>query len=190
MKIIRIKESQEGKEPAVDVLPDSAIQKSGKPFFVPDFSKEFRFKTATAVHICRLGKNIAAKFASRYYDQVSLCLAIEASDLLDELRAESRPWALATAFDGSIIVGSPLPDGKERLGKATVETAVDGQTKETGTAPPPETFNAQIACVSRHFTLKTGDLLLIESGPTHKADIGSRVTATADGQESINVKIK
>ena len=59
------------KEPVIFMKPDSAILKDGKPFFIPDFSDEVHYETEVVVRICRLGKNIAPRFANRYYDAVS-----------------------------------------------------------------------------------------------------------------------
>ena len=63
MKIIKFRNTGNPEELEIDVIPDSAIQKSGKPFFVPDFASRFQFSAAAAVHVCRLGKNIAQRFA-------------------------------------------------------------------------------------------------------------------------------
>ena len=62
--------TQEYREPVIFMKPDSAILKDGKPFFVPDFSHEVHYETEVVVRICRLGKNIAPRFAHRYYDAV------------------------------------------------------------------------------------------------------------------------
>ena len=63
--------THENKEPVIFLKPDSAILKDGKPFFIPDFSNEVHYETEVVVRICRLGKNIAPRFAHRYYDAVT-----------------------------------------------------------------------------------------------------------------------
>ena len=55
-------------EPVIFLKPDSALLKDGKPFFIPDFSNEVHYETELVVRISRLGKNIAERFAHRYYD--------------------------------------------------------------------------------------------------------------------------
>ena len=101
MKIIKFRNTDNPEKLEIDVIPDSAIQKSGKPFFVPDFASRFQFSAAAAVHVCRLGKNIAQRFANRYYEEAGLCLVFEAKDLLDTLNANGKPIAMATSFDAS-----------------------------------------------------------------------------------------
>ena len=64
--------THENKEPVIFLKPDSAILKDGKPFFIPDFSNEVHYETEVVVRICRLGKNIAPRFAHRYYDAVTV----------------------------------------------------------------------------------------------------------------------
>ena len=64
------------KEPVIFMKPDSALLKDSKPFFIPDFSKQIDYETELVVRICRLGKNIAPRFAHRYYDAVTVGIVI------------------------------------------------------------------------------------------------------------------
>ena len=69
------------KEPVIFMKPDSAILKDGKPFFIPDFSNEVHYETELVVRINRLGKNISPRFASRYYDALTVGIDFTARDL-------------------------------------------------------------------------------------------------------------
>ena len=175
---------------AVDVLPDSAIQKSGKPFFIPSFSEHFVGRTMVGAHINRLGKNIAGKFAGRYYNQLCLCLQITAADALKELRANQLPWALATAFDASLIQGEDFP--KEDLG----ESLVIKQSNATGEAVASakgiyERLDSAIEYLSRYFTLKIGDIVLVDAGlEPVKMTIDDKIICTVNDNESIHIKVK
>ena len=55
-------------EPTIFMKSDSSLLKDGKPFFIPDFSSEIHYETEIVVKIDRLGKNIAERFAHRYYN--------------------------------------------------------------------------------------------------------------------------
>lgn len=176
--------------PAVDLIPDSAIQKSGKPFFVPDFAETFRYKITTAIHICRLGKNIASKFASRYYNEAGLCISSEAIPTIADLKASGAPWSLATAFDGAVILGDFRPVEECQLGKSEIKLNVNGKTTESLTTPSAKDFDELIAYVSRFFTLKIGDYLLIDGGEWHTMNINDKITAYLGELESVNLKIK
>ena len=55
-------------EPVLFSKFDSSIIQPGKPFFVPDFAPQFVMHPAIALRVNRLGKNVASRFAHRYYD--------------------------------------------------------------------------------------------------------------------------
>ena len=88
--------SLELSEPTIFMKSDSSLLKDGKPFFIPDFSSEVHYETEIVVRIDRLGKNIAERFAHRYYNEVTVGIDFTARDLQNKLRAPSatnRPGA-------------------------------------------------------------------------------------------------
>lgn len=87
--------THENKEPVIFLKPDSAILKDGKPFFIPDFSNEVHYEAEVVVRICRLGKNIAPRFAHRYYDAVTVGIDFTARDLQRKFREAGNPWEFA-----------------------------------------------------------------------------------------------
>lgn len=80
--------TQVNMEPVIFMKPDSAILKDGKPFFIPDFSNEIHYETELVVRINRLGKNIASRFADRYYDAVTVGIDFTARDLQRKFREQ------------------------------------------------------------------------------------------------------
>ena len=86
-------------EPVIFAKPDSALLKDGKPFFIPDFTKQCDYETELVIRICRLGKNIAPRFAYRYYDAVTVGIDFTARDLQRKFRREGLPWELCKGFD-------------------------------------------------------------------------------------------
>lgn len=151
----------ENKEPVIFMKPDSAILKDGKPFFIPDFSNEVHYETELVVRINRLGKNIASRFAHRYYDAVTVGIDFTARDLQRRFREAGNPWELCKGFDSSAAIGTFVP--VERL--ADVQNLhfhldIDGKTVQQGhTADMLFRVDDIIAYVSRFVTLKIGDLL-------------------------------
>ena len=83
--------------------------KDGKPFFIPDFSSEVHYETEIVVRIDRLGKNIAERFAHRYYNEVTVGIDFTARDLQNKLRAQGLPWEISKAFDNSAVIGTFIP---------------------------------------------------------------------------------
>ena len=59
--------------PVVFTMPETALLKSGKPFFLPRFSNRIEYETELVFHISRLGKNIAPKFAHRWTCRCPRC---------------------------------------------------------------------------------------------------------------------
>ncbi|MCM0389734.1 fumarylacetoacetate hydrolase family protein [Bacteroides fragilis] len=151
----------ESKEPVIFMKPDSAILKDGKPFFIPDFSNEVHYETELVVRINRLGKNIAPRFAHRYYDALTVGIDFTARDLQRQFRAAGNPWELCKGFDSSAAIGTFVP--VERF--ADVQNLrfhldIDGNTVQQGyTADMLFKIDDIIAYVSRFVTLKIGDLL-------------------------------
>ena len=66
--------------PIIFFKPETALLKDGKPFFLPQFSDRIEYETELVFHISRLGKNIASKFAHRYYDSVTVGIDLTARD--------------------------------------------------------------------------------------------------------------
>ena len=153
--------TQVNSEPVIFMKPDSALLKDGKPFFLPDFSREIHYETEVVVRICRLGKHIAPRFAHRYYDAVTVGIDFTARDLQRAFRAAGNPWELSKGFDNSAAIGTFIP--LDRLGgdvqQLDFHLDIDGREVQRGrTADMLHRVDDIIAYVSRFMTLKMGDL--------------------------------
>ncbi|MDY5432562.1 fumarylacetoacetate hydrolase family protein [Bacteroides pyogenes] len=148
-------------EPVIFMKPDSAILKDGKPFFIPDFSKEVHYETELVVRINRLGKNISSRFAHRYYDALTVGIDFTARDLQRKFRKSGHPWELCKGFDSSAAIGTFVPVARYGdVRSLNFYLTVDGQEVQRGcTADMLFEIDDLIAYVSRFVTLKIGDLL-------------------------------
>lgn len=149
-------------EPVIFMKPDSALLRDGKPFFLPDFSDDVQYETEVVVRICRLGKHIAPRFASRYYDAVTVGIDFTARDLQNRFRAGGLPWELSKGFDNSAAIGRFIP--LEQLGgnvqQLDFRLDIDGREVQRGcTADMLFRVDDILSYVSRFMTLKMGDLL-------------------------------
>ena len=154
--------TQENREPVIFMKPDSAILKDGKPVFVPDFSHEVHYETDVVVRICRLGKNIAPRFAHRYYDAVTVGIDFTARDLQRKFREAGNPWELCKGFDNSAAIGTfiSLEQAGGDLQNLDFHLDIDGCEVQRGnTTDMLFKIDDIIAYVSRFMTLKIGDLL-------------------------------
>lgn len=181
------------KEPVIFMKPDSAILKDGKPFFIPDFSSEVHYETEVVVRICRLGKNIASRFAHRYYDAVTVGIDFTARDLQRRFRSEGQPWELCKGFDNSAAIGTfiPLEDAGD-LQNLDFHLEIDGQKVQQGnTSDMLFKVNDIIAYVSRFMTLKIGDLLFTGTpagvGPV---DIGQHLQGYLGEEKVLDFNIR
>lgn len=148
-------------EPVIFMKPDSALLKDGKPFFIPDFSEQVDYETELVVRINRLGKNIAERFAHRYYDAVTVGIDFTARDLQRKYSAEGKPWELCKGFDNSAAIGDWIPVERFKdIQQLNFHLDIDGKTVQRGYAGDMLfKIDQIIAYVSRFCTLKIGDLL-------------------------------
>ena len=148
-------------EPVLFMKPDSALLKDSKPFFIPDFSKQIHYETELVVRICRLGKNIAPRFAHRYYDAVTVGIDFTARDLQNKLRSEGKPWEISKGFDNSAVIGDFVPVSRFKdVQNLNFHLTIDGNKVQEGN--PGDmlfTLDDLIAYISQFYTLKLGDLL-------------------------------
>lgn len=148
-------------EPVIFSKPESSLNRDGKPFFVPDFAERFDYETEIVVRINKLGKNIAERFAYRYYDELTVGIDFTARDLQEKLKEKGLPWDICKGFDGAAAIGefvnkSELPD----IQNLNFRLDVDGRTAQTGwTGDMIFTVDKIISYVSKFFILKTGDLI-------------------------------
>lgn len=156
-----MRHSPELKEPAIFMKGDSALLKDGKPFFIPDFSQEVHYETEIVVRIDRLGKNIAQRFARRYYSELTVGIDFTARDLQHKLRAEGLPWEISKAFDNSAAIGAFIPVEKAGdINRVAFHLDINGvRAQEGNTSDMLFKVDEIIAYVSRFFTLKIGDLI-------------------------------
>ncbi|MCD7975970.1 MAG: fumarylacetoacetate hydrolase family protein [Tannerellaceae bacterium] len=153
--------SLELSEPTIFMKSDSSLLKDGKPFFIPDFSSEIHYETEIVIKINRLGKNIAERFAHRYYDEVTVGIDFTARDLQNRLRKEGLPWELSKAFDHSAVTGSFVPLTEiGKISEIPFHLMINGnKVQEGNTSQMIFSVDKIIAYVSRFFTLKIGDLI-------------------------------
>lgn len=166
--------------PKVDIIPDSAIIKEGKPFFVPNFSSSWKYEITIVFRIIRLGKNIAVKFANRYYDAI----AIAARTIPVDIR--STESALSTVFDGSFILGDWINlDQIQQDKDLSIKISNNNFTLNLSHLAIDET----IAQLSKYLTLKIGDIIAPATIPI----IGDiKINTIIEGQlnDNLNIKLK
>jgi acylpyruvate hydrolase len=154
-------------EPVVFLKPDSSVLKNNKPFFLPGFSDNIHYEVEVVIKICKLGKGISAKFARRYFDEVTVGIDITARDLQSRQIASGMPWEISKCFDGAAPVGSFIPVSSiNDLGNLDFRLEINDKiVQQSNTTDMIFGFNAIVEYVSKFFTLKTGDLIFTGTPP-------------------------
>ncbi len=180
-------------EPVIFMKPDTAALKNNKPFYIPNFSSELHYETEIIVKISRLGKNIAPKFAHRYYEEIGLGVDFTARDVQRRLKAEGKPWEISKAFDNSAVIGNFIP--KEELGDVQnihFHLNINGNTVQKGhTSDMIFPVDEIIAWISRFFTLKIGDILFTGTPVgVGKVNIGDHLEGYIGEKKMFDFKVK
>lgn len=101
----------------VRVIADSAIARNRQPWFLPDFGLNWRWRTAIAFRVNKLGKNVNPKFMARYIDAVTLLWVPEADEVKE-----------ADYMDGAVVCGIWLTPNfelpKEELASFTLTATI------------------------------------------------------------------
>ena len=137
MKIIGF--SQINGHVSVVLKSDSSLLVNRKPFFIPDWSEDVRITPCVVLRVSRLGKNVASKFAFRYYDAIAPGVNVCAADCVAK-GDMVRGWA----FDYSLVVG---------------------QFVELNVWIPPATLislDEAIERVSQIMTIRQGDMIFVD----------------------------
>lgn len=148
-------------EPVLFIKPDSALLGKELPFVIPDFSQDIQYEAEVVVKITKLGKHIHAKFAAKYYEEVSLGIDFTARDLQSKLKEKGLPWEKAKAFDNAAVVGDFISKTVfESLDDLSFSLLKNGlPVQQATTEQMIWKIDELIAEVSKYFTLKKGDLI-------------------------------
>lgn len=203
MKIICIgqnyrgENSEEISSDATSVLflkPDTAIlHNDEKRFYIPDFTSDVHYETEIVVKINKMGKNIAERFAHRYYEDITVGIDFTARDLQSELKHKGLPWEISKAFDNSAAIGKFV--SKETFGaeinNINFSLKINGHIVQDGNSSQMiRSIDEIIAYASTFFTLKTGDLIFTGTpAGAGRVLIGDNLKGYLEGAEVLNLDI-
>lgn len=180
-------------EPVFFIKPETSLLRNHYDFYLPEFSQQVDYETEIVIKINKLGKAIDRKFASRYYDELTVGLDITARDIQAKSRAKGLPWFLAKGFDSSAPLGDFVNKSEfENVNNINFHLDINGQTVQRGnTKDMINNFDAIVSYISQYVTLKTGDLIFtgtpVGVGPLH---IGDHLVAGIEGRTLLELKVK
>ena len=180
-------------EPIVFLMPSTSIIRRNKPFYYPDFSNDIHHEVELVLKISRAGKNVAEKFAGRYYDQIGIGIDFTARDLQRKAKEKGHPWEKAKAFDGSAPLGAFLEKSRfENLNDINFSLNINGEEVQRGnTRDMIFSFDNLVSYVSRFFSLQIGDLIYTGTpsgvGPVK---IGDKLEAFIEGESLLRFSVR
>jgi acylpyruvate hydrolase len=181
-------------EPVIFMKPDTALLRNNNPFYYPEFTKDLHHEVEIVLRITKPGKHIEPVFANRYYEEIGIGIDFTARDIQAECKAKGLPWEKAKAFDHSAPLSPKfLPVSSfANLNKIDFHLNVNGKTVQRGnTKDLLFSFDQVIAHISRHFTLKIGDLIYTGTpegvGPVK---IGDRLEAFIGEEKLLDFEIR
>ena len=156
---------------------DSCLLNGRKPMFIPDGTSELGVTECVILRVSRLGKEIAPKFASRYYDAVAPGADFIAMDLARKAQKEGKPWTEAIAFDYSLAIGEWINNEMSAAELLNDELIIS----------PEEA----IARASKLMTIRQGDLIYIQKADApRKVEKEDIIRIEINGEEKLYCKIK
>ena len=180
-------------EPMFFMKSDISLLRPGTPFFYPNFSKDIHYECEIVVKIDRLGKNIAEKFAHKYYSEIGLGIDFTARDLQQKCKEKGHPWEIAKSFEGSAAISGEFIN-KSKLDLSSINFSMTQNSKEVQNGNSSDmlfSIDSIIAYVSQFMTLKKGDLIYTVTpkgvGPVQ---IGDELHGFIGEQKMFELKIK
>ena len=179
--------------PVIFMKPDCALLKDGHDFYYPEFTQDLHYECEIVIKIDKVGKNIAEKFAHKYYSELSLGIDFTARDLQSNCKEKSLPWEIAKSFDNSAPISNIwMKTDKIDWNELNFSLKKNGEEVQKGnTNQLLFSVDKIIAYVSRFVTLKTGDLIFTGTpsgvGPVQIGDI---LEGFIDEQKMFTFKIK
>ena len=157
---------------------DSCLLNGRKPLFMPEWTQELGVTECMILRVSRLGKEIAPKFASRYYDAIAHGADFIALDVARAAQKSGRPWTQALDFDYSLAIGEWINND---------EMSATALLNDELIISPDEAISE----ASKLMTIRQGDLIYIQRRQAprtvHKEDV---IRTEINGEEKLYCKIK
>jgi 2-keto-4-pentenoate hydratase/2-oxohepta-3-ene-1,7-dioic acid hydratase in catechol pathway len=178
--------------PLIFMKPQTAILKDGDAFYHPEFSKDIHYEGELVLRICKTGKHIEEKFATKYYDQITYGIDFTARDLQDELKKKGQPWELAKGFDGSAVLGEFVSIEDFSKENIDFQTFLNGKMVQDGHSNLMiYSFDYIVSYVSKFFTLKQGDLIFTGTpAGVGQVKIGDKIEGFIEGKKLLECEVK
>lgn len=145
------------------VRPDTTWERDNEDFYPPEFVSGFLYTPVLFARICKPGRSIGRKFASRYYDGVSYGVLLYPQDLLD---GSETGFACASCLDHSSFLPFPIFNpstlGIEENAFKLYKDDKELFSYNEGTI---DMIEEAIEEASKYIYMRSGDIIAIELAP-------------------------
>lgn len=171
------------------VRPDTTLERESEIFYIPGNITELSYVPVMFVRACKAGKHVGEKFAERYYDCGGFGILLYGENLIRE--AGPAGFAMASSMDRTSYLPMPMY-GRDVL-------ANSGNIFTAGTDSCPEAFvcragtekiNAAIPQVTALTSVRTGDIIAVETGLRKPVLAGETITGCLNGETVISITVK
>jgi len=180
-------------EPVIFMKPKSALLQPHTPFYYPEFTNELHYECELVLRICKNGKYIQEKFASKYYDAVTVGIDFTARDIQDELKSKGLPWEKAKSWDNSAAIGKwvTFPDLKNKKeinfglykNKELVQQGISNEMIFD--------FDYIVSYISNYFSVNIGDLIFTGTpAGVGELVVGDEIEGFMEDDSMIKLEVK
>jgi 2-keto-4-pentenoate hydratase/2-oxohepta-3-ene-1,7-dioic acid hydratase in catechol pathway len=180
-------------EPVIFMKPKSALLQSHTPFYYPEFTNELHYECELVLRIAKNGKYIQEKFASKYYDAVTVGIDFTARDIQNELKEKGLPWEKAKAWDNSAVIGKWIPlaniKNKKEINFGLYKNKELMQQGSSGQMIYD--FDYLVSYISNYFSVNIGDLVFTGTpAGVGEVVVGDELECFIDDQSLLNLEVK
>ncbi|HOA39265.1 MAG TPA: fumarylacetoacetate hydrolase family protein [Flavihumibacter sp.] len=180
-------------EPVIFMKPKSALLQSHTPFYYPEFTNELHYECELVLRICKNGKYIQDRYATKYYDAVTVGIDFTARDIQQELKEKGLPWEKAKAWDNSAVIGKWIPL-EELKNKKEINFSLQKNkevVQQGNSSNMIFNFDAVVAHISNYFSVNIGDLVFTGTpAGVGECVVGDELQGFIEDKEMFSVEIK
>lgn len=180
-------------EPVIFMKPKSALLQSHTPFYYPEFTNELHYEAELVLRISKNGKYIQDRYASKYYDAVTVGIDFTARDIQNELKEKGLPWEKAKAWDNSAVIGKWVPFEEIKNKKEiSFQLLKNKEVVQDGNSNLMIfNFDKIVANISNYFSVNIGDLIFTGTpAGVGECVVGDELEGYMNEQQMFTVEIK
>jgi 2-keto-4-pentenoate hydratase/2-oxohepta-3-ene-1,7-dioic acid hydratase in catechol pathway len=180
-------------EPIIFMKPKSALLQSHTPFYYPEFTNELHYECELVLRISKNGKYIQERFASKYYDAVTVGIDFTARDIQNELKEKGLPWEKAKAWDNSAAVGkwTVLQNIKNKKDLNFCLYKNKELVQQGSSSLMINSFDKILAYISNYFSVNIGDLIFTGTpAGVGECVVGDELEAFIEDESMLSLEVK